>query len=158
MGKFRIFVPIDGFFVVSIETSRSDLGLSEDLQSVSRLDAPTSGALIVPTCRMAAEDLKERFASRKVAWTWREGVVQVKVIFGHFFEFKLFLGNIGNGFWLGFMEIWWDFTLQGKAGFIAGLMRFRMFGCEHVCWKFGKTNARRSCHHRNISWYSYCKY
>eukprot|EP00438_Fugacium_kawagutii_P021012 Skav228377 [mRNA] locus=scaffold1981:317414:320813:+ [translate_table: standard] len=36
------------------------------LQSVSRLDAPTSGALVVPLSPSAAEDLKDRFATRSV--------------------------------------------------------------------------------------------
>lgn len=36
------------------------------LQSVSRLDAPTSGALVVPLSPGAAEDLKDRFATRAV--------------------------------------------------------------------------------------------
>ncbi|CAK9098270.1 Uncharacterized RNA pseudouridine synthase Caur_0901 (RNA pseudouridylate synthase) (RNA-uridine isomerase) [Durusdinium trenchii] len=36
------------------------------LKSVSRLDAPTSGALVVPLCQDAMEDLKDHFSARRV--------------------------------------------------------------------------------------------
>ncbi|CAE7418677.1 unnamed protein product [Symbiodinium sp. CCMP2592] len=42
-------------------------GQSYRVQSVSRLDLPTSGALVVPLCKEAEEDLKSRFSSREVA-------------------------------------------------------------------------------------------
>jgi len=44
-----------------------DVGNGDGLQSVSRLDAPTSGALVVPLSQAAAEELKGRFATRSVA-------------------------------------------------------------------------------------------
>ncbi|CAE7378248.1 unnamed protein product [Symbiodinium sp. CCMP2456] len=40
------------------------------IQSVSRLDLPTSGALVVPLCQEAEEELKSRFSSREVAKTY----------------------------------------------------------------------------------------
>ncbi|OLQ03538.1 Ribosomal large subunit pseudouridine synthase A [Symbiodinium microadriaticum] len=40
------------------------------IQSVSRLDLPTSGALVVPLCKEAEEALKSRFSSREVAKTY----------------------------------------------------------------------------------------
>lgn len=43
-----------------------DVGNGDGLQSVSRLDAPTSGALVVPLSQAAAEELKGRFATRSV--------------------------------------------------------------------------------------------
>ena len=44
-----------------------EVGNGDGLQSVSRLDAPTSGALVVPLSQAAAEELKGRFATRSVA-------------------------------------------------------------------------------------------